>query len=66
MSKRPNGKVSRLPFEIRTQLNSMIRDGITYKNIISNLGDATKHRRDAPPTMAAGADQHLARSQAAG
>jgi hypothetical protein len=41
-SRRRNGKVARLPQEVRERLNSMIRDGLPYADIIAQLGDAGK------------------------
>jgi hypothetical protein len=40
---RRNGKVARLPAELRDQINRMLDDGILYKTIIKLLGDAGKH-----------------------
>jgi hypothetical protein len=40
---RRNGKVARLPAELRNQINQMLDDGIPYKIIIERLGDAGKH-----------------------
>jgi hypothetical protein len=40
---RRNGKVARLPAQLRDQLNRMIDDGIQYRAIIKSLGDAGKH-----------------------
>jgi hypothetical protein len=36
---RHTGKVARLPKAIRDQLNQMLLDGVTYANIIKNLGE---------------------------
>ena len=41
--RRRNGKVARLPFALRDQINRMIDDGVPYQTIIKNLGDAGKH-----------------------
>src|SRR5436190_19362649 len=40
---RRNGKVARLPAELREQINRMIEDGVLYKVIIEKLGEAGKH-----------------------
>jgi hypothetical protein len=40
---RRNGKVARLPAELRDQINRLIEDGVPYKLIIEKLGDAGKH-----------------------
>jgi len=40
---RRNGKVARLPAELRHQINLMLDDGVPYKTIIERLGDAGKH-----------------------
>ena len=40
---RRNGKVARLPAELRHQINVMLDDGVLYKTIIERLGDAGKH-----------------------
>jgi hypothetical protein len=40
---RRNGKVARLPAELREQINQMLDDGVPYKKIIENLGEAGKH-----------------------
>jgi hypothetical protein len=40
---RRNGKVARLPFELRQQVNRMLEDGIPYKLIIEKLGPSGKH-----------------------
>ena len=40
---RRNGKVARLPAELRHQINVMLDDGVPYKTIIERLGDAAKH-----------------------
>jgi hypothetical protein len=37
------GKVARLPHDLRHQLNSLIRDGYPYKQLIAKLGDPVKH-----------------------
>lgn len=34
MSNRRTGKIARLPFEVRTRVNEMLRDGKTYQEII--------------------------------
>jgi hypothetical protein len=41
--KRGNGYVARLPKNIREQLNNMILDGLPYAEIITRLGEPTKH-----------------------
>src|ERR1044071_8814671 len=41
-TRRRNGKVARLPQEVRERLNSMIRDGLPYADVIAQLGDAGK------------------------
>ena len=43
ISNRRNGKVARLPAELRHQINVMLDDGVPYKIIIERLGDAGKH-----------------------
>ena len=40
---RRNGKVARLPFALRLQINHMIEDGLPYKTIIEKLGPAGQH-----------------------
>jgi len=40
---RRNGKVARLPAELRDQINRMLDDGVPYKTIIEKLGEAGKH-----------------------
>lgn len=40
---RRNGKVARLPFALREQINRMLGDGLPYKTIIQNLGEPGKH-----------------------
>jgi hypothetical protein len=40
---RRNGKVARLPAELRNQINQMLDDGILYKVIIEKLGEHAKH-----------------------
>jgi hypothetical protein len=40
---RGNGKVARLPRDIRDQINHMILDGVSYPDIIQRLGDPAKH-----------------------
>jgi hypothetical protein len=40
---RRNGKVARLPFALREQINQMLDDGLPYKTIIQNLGEPGKH-----------------------
>ena len=40
---RRNGKVARLPAELRHQINVMLDDGVPYKIIIERLGEAGKH-----------------------
>ena len=40
---RRNGKVARLPAELRDQINRMLDDGVPYKTIIERLGEAGKH-----------------------
>lgn len=37
MSNRRTGKIARLPYEVRTRVNEMIRDGFTYADIIGWL-----------------------------
>src|SRR5438128_12683110 len=43
---RRNGKVARLPFALRQQINRMLDDGVPYKTIIEKLGDAGKQLRE--------------------
>ena len=40
---RRNGKVARLPFAVRCDINRMLDDGLPYKVIIEKLGDSGKH-----------------------
>ena len=40
---RRNGKVARLPAELRDQINQMLDDGIPYKIIIERLGEPGRH-----------------------
>ena len=40
---RRNGKVARLPAELRDQINRLLDDGIPYKTIIEKLGEPGKH-----------------------
>jgi len=40
---RRNGKVARLPLELREQINRMLETASEYKVIIKNLGDAGRH-----------------------
>lgn len=40
MSERRKGKVAQLPFEIRSQVNEWIRDGVTYAEICQRLAAA--------------------------
>lgn len=42
MSNQRTGKIARLPFEVRTEVNGMIRDNIPYMHIIAFLA-AKKH-----------------------
>jgi hypothetical protein len=42
-TRRRRGKVARLPFALRQQINLMLDDGVPYKTIIQKLGDAGKH-----------------------
>jgi hypothetical protein len=42
-SSRRNGKVARLPATSRDQVNRMMDDGFTYKQIIESLGPAAQH-----------------------
>ena len=39
---RHNGKVARLPKDLRDKINLMIQDGVTYPAILQNLGEAGK------------------------
>src|SRR5216683_6118161 len=41
--RRRNGKVARLPFALRIEINRMLDDGLPYKLIIENLGTAGNH-----------------------
>ena len=41
-TKRRNGKVARLPAELRDQINCMMANGIHYRAIIQSLGEAGK------------------------
>jgi hypothetical protein len=43
MKKPSNGKVARLPHDLRHQLNTLLRDGLTHKQIVASLGDPVKH-----------------------
>ena len=40
---RRNGKVARLPFALRSEINRMLDDGLPYKAIIEKLGEAGRH-----------------------
>src|SRR5437016_14535150 len=40
---RRNGKVARLPIDLRDQINRLLDDGVPYKLIIEKLGEAGKH-----------------------
>jgi len=40
--RRPTGKIAHLPIPIREQLNVLLRDGLTYREVILKLGDAGK------------------------
>ncbi len=40
---RRNGKVARLPAELRAKINLMLDDGLPYKTIIEKLGPAGAH-----------------------
>ena len=40
---RRNGKVARLPFALRAEINRMIENGLPYKVIIAKLGEPGKH-----------------------
>src|SRR6266545_5743418 len=40
---RRNGKVARLPANLRDQINRMLDDGLPYKLIIEKLGPAGQH-----------------------
>ena len=40
---RRNGKVARLPADLRDQINRMLDDGVPYKVIIQKLGPAGQH-----------------------
>jgi len=40
---RRTGDVARLPYELRTELNKMIRDGVPYADIIQKLGAPVAH-----------------------
>jgi hypothetical protein len=40
---RRNGKVARLPAELRDKINRSIEDGVPYKKIIEQLGESGRH-----------------------
>lgn len=40
---RRNGKVARLPSQLRDKINRMLKDGFEYKIIIQKLGEAGRH-----------------------
>jgi hypothetical protein len=40
---RRNGKVARLPKVLRDRINNCLLDGLTYKQVIAELGDDGKH-----------------------
>src|SRR6266436_8368999 len=40
---RRNGKVARLPFALRSEINRMLDDGLPYKVSIENLGETARH-----------------------
>ena len=62
--RRRNGKVARLPFALRDQINRMIDDGVPYQTIIKNLGDAGKHLSEQNLSMwRKGGFQESARNQ---
>src|SRR5947207_591627 len=62
---RRNGKVARLPFAIREQINHMIEDGVPYKAIIQKLGEAGKHlNEDNLSTWRLGGHQDYLNAQA--
>ncbi|EEF58477.1 hypothetical protein [Pedosphaera parvula] len=37
MSERRNGKIARLPNEVREKVNQMLEDGVTYPKIVEHL-----------------------------
>jgi len=37
MSERRNGKIARLPNEVREKVNQMLEDGVTYPRIVEHL-----------------------------
>src|SRR5258708_14099712 len=41
--RRRNGKVARLPFALRAEINRMLDDGLPYEVIIQTLGAAGEH-----------------------
>jgi len=45
-TRRRRGKVARLLFALRQQINRMLDDGVPYKTIIEKLGDAGKQLRE--------------------
>src|SRR5436190_18635484 len=42
-TRRRRGKVARLPFALRQQINGMLDDGLPYKTIIVKLGETGRH-----------------------
>src|SRR5438094_10092206 len=42
-TRRRTGDVARLPFELRTQINTMIRAGVPYAEILQKLGAPLAH-----------------------
>jgi hypothetical protein len=43
MNKPSNGKIARLPKDLRDQINTMLRDNVPYKIIIETLGKPVRH-----------------------
>lgn len=46
MSKPSNGKIARLPNDLRDQICTMIRDCVPYKTIIETLGKPVRHIKE--------------------
>jgi len=43
---RGNGRIARLPKHLRDQVNTLMRDGVSYPDIIQRLGE---HGKDLKP-----------------
>jgi hypothetical protein len=63
--RRRNGKVARLPFDLRAEINRMLDDGLPYKVIIQELGAAGEHlKEDNLSSWRLGGYQDYLKSQA--